>query len=117
MAKTKRVTGYIGPDLESDWVEYVAHLGISESAALEWAIKSEIRRHKGENSKERMLAQHSADHEEIISLLRQMQQTLQLLHKEKWTQIAAPDGRIEVKMKLDDADLASVLAALAVRDD
>lgn len=113
MATTKkRVTGYIGPDLESDWAEYVAHLGVSESAALEWAIKSEIRRHKGENSKERMLAQHSADHEEIINLLRQMQQTLQLLHAEKWTQVAPPDGRVQVLIKLDDGDLERLLQAV-----
>jgi hypothetical protein len=111
----KRVTGYIGSEIEADWAEYVAHLGVSESAALEWAIKSEIRRHKGENSKERMLAQHSADHEEIISLLRQMQQTLQLLQREKWTQIAAPDGKISLTISLDPNDMDRLLQAVKAR--
>ena len=47
----KRVTGYIGQEIESDWKAYVEHLGISESAALEWAIRAELRRFKGENTR------------------------------------------------------------------
>lgn len=112
MARTKRVTGYIGPDLEQAWSEYVANLGISESAAVEWAIRAEIRRHTGENSKERMLEQHSASLGEILDILHQMQRTLQMLHAEKWTQIAPGDGRVQVSIKLDDGDLRRLLQAV-----
>jgi len=88
----KRVTGYIGPELETDWAAYVEHLGISESAALEWAIRAEIRRFRGENSKERML-EHLSE-----SMGHQMRKTDMLLLL-AW-QAAAGGG--EVKVTADD---------------
>jgi hypothetical protein len=108
VARNKRVTGYIDETMGPDWDAYVKHLGVSESAAVEWAVRAEILRFKGENTKEKML-------EQIVEILTRQEGMLGLLQREKWTQIAAPDGRVEVRMKLDDADLASVLAALAVR--
>lgn len=101
----KRVTGYIGPELESDWKAYVDHLGVSESAALEWAIRAEIRRFKGENTKERLL-------EKIVEMLRHQGAQVDMLHTERWTQIAAPDGRVQVQIKLDDSDMERVLMAI-----
>ncbi len=101
----KRVTGYIGPEIEADWAAYVAHLGISESAALEWAIRAEIRRFQGENSKERML-------EQIIDMLKHQGAQVDNLHVERWTQMAPPDGKIQIQIKMDDGDLDRVIKAI-----
>lgn len=109
MATNKtRVTGYIGADLLEDWKAYVDHLGISESAALEWALKAEIRRFKGENTKERML-------EQIVEMLRHQGAQVDMLHTERWSQMAPLDGRIQVQMKLDDSDMERMLQAVATR--
>jgi ribosomal protein S9 len=54
----KRITGYTTDEqLVSDWAAYVEHLGVSESASVEWVIRDQIRRWQGENSKENMLAE------------------------------------------------------------
>jgi predicted transcriptional regulator len=83
-----------------------AHRGQSISAAIGDAVRDAILQFEGGNTKDAKL-------DRIAAQLDAFQRTLELLHIEKWSQMAPPDGRVNVGIKLDDTDLERVLQAIA----
>jgi predicted transcriptional regulator len=82
-----------------------AHRGQSISAAIGDAVRDAILQFEGGNTKDAKL-------DRIAAQLDAFQRTLELLHIEKWAQMAPPDGRVNVGIKLDDTDLERVLQAI-----
>ncbi len=111
--KEKRVTVYL-----SD--EQVKRLEIikakrqtdTDTRTMSWLVDDEWRRIVDHNTKDDRLTRIEAALEVMQKQLDDMRRVLELLQTERWTQIAAPDGKINVTISLDPNDMERLLAAV-----
>ena len=77
-----------------------------------WLVDDEWRRIVEHNTKDDRLTHIEAALETMQKQLDDMRRVLELLQTERWTQIAAPDGKINVTISLDPADMERLLQAV-----
>ena len=77
-----------------------------------WLVDDEWRRIVDHNTKDDRLTRIEAALEAMQKQLDDMRRVLELLQTERWTQIAAPDGKINVTISLDPADTERLLQAV-----
>lgn len=85
-----------------------AHREQSISAAIGDAVRDAILRFEAGDTKDAKLDRIEA---KVDNLERQNE----MLQAEKWTQIAAPNGRVQVAIKLDDSDMDRLVQAVKAR--
>ena len=79
---------------------------------MSWLVDDEWRRIVDHNTKEDRLTRIEAALETMQKQLDDMRRVLELLQTERWTQIAAPDGKISVTISLDPNDMQRLLQAV-----
>jgi predicted transcriptional regulator len=85
-----------------------AHRGQSLSACIGDAVRDAILRFEGADTKDTKL-------DRTLAELAELRRLLDMLHAEKWTQMAPPDGKVYVQVKLDDGDLERLSKAIVTK--
>ena len=122
--KAKPYTVYL-TDAQKERVEAIQAKRETDNftRTMGWLVDDEWRRIVEHNTKEDRLTrieaaleamqrQNDATREAMQRQLDDMRRILELLQTERWTQIAAPDGRINVTISLDPADMERLLQAV-----
>lgn len=111
--KTKRVTVYL-TDAQVERLEAIKTKRETDNytRTFSWLVDDEWRRIVEHNTKEDRLTRIEAALETVQKQLDDMRRILELLQTERWTQIAAPDGRINVTISLDPSDMERLLQAV-----
>lgn len=110
--KTKRVTVYL-TDAQVERLEIIKakRETDTDTRTMSWLVDDEWRRIVDHNTKEDRLTRIEAALETMQKQLDDMRRVLELLQTERWTQIAAPDGKISVTISLDPNDMERLLQA------
>lgn len=111
--KAKPYTVYL-TDTQKERVERIQQRRGTDNftRTMGWLVDDEWRRIVEHNTKDDRLARIEAALESVQQQLGDMRRILELLQTERWTQIAAPDGRINVTISLDPADMERLLQAV-----
>lgn len=111
--KAKPYTVYL-TDAQKERVEQIQQKRETDNftRTMGWLVDDEWRRIVEHNTKEDRLTRIEAALESVQQQLGDMRRVLELLQTERWTQIAAPDGRINVTISLDPADMERLLQAV-----
>lgn len=114
--KTKRVTVYL-TDAQLERLEAIKAKRETDNCTrtMSWLVDDEWRRIVDHNTKEDRLTRIEAALESVQTQLADMRRVLELLQVERWSQIAAPDGRISVTISLAPDDMERLLQAIASR--
>ena len=114
--KTRAYTVYL-TDVQKERVEAIQakHETDNFTRTMGWLVDDEWRRIVDHNTKEDRLTRIEAALETMQKQLDDMRRVLELLQTERWTQIAAPDGKISVTISLDPNDMERLLQAVKAR--
>lgn len=114
--KTKRVTVYL-TDVQVERLEIIKkrRQTDTDTRTMSWLVDDEWRRIVDHNTKDDRLTRIEAALEVMQKQLDDMRRVLELLQTERWTQIAAPDGKVSVTISLDPNDMERLLAAVKGR--
>ncbi|TXH50566.1 MAG: hypothetical protein E6Q97_20295 [Desulfurellales bacterium] len=111
--KAKPYTVYL-TDVQKERVEAIQSRRETDNftRTMGWLVDDEWRRIVEHNTKEDRLTRIEAALETMQKQLDDMRRVLELLQTERWTQIAAPDGKINVTISLDPNDMDRLLQAV-----
>ena len=114
--KAKAYTVYL-TDAQKERVEAIQARRETDNftRTMGWLVDDEWRRIIEHNTKEDRLTRIEAALESVQTQLADMRRVLELLQVERWSQIAAPDGRISVTISLAPDDMERLLQAIASR--
>ena len=114
--KTKRVTVYL-TDAQLERLEAIKAKRETDNytRTMSWLVDDEWRRILEHDTKEDRLTRIEAALETMQAQLTDMRRVLELLQTERWTQIAAPDGKVSVTISLDPSDMDRLLQAVQNR--
>lgn len=109
----KRVTVYL-TDVQKERLDAIKEKRGTDNLTrtMTWLVDDEWRRIVDHNTKEDRLTRIEAALEAVQAQLADMRRVLELLQTERWTQIAAPDGKINVTISLDPTDMERLLQAV-----
>lgn len=101
--KTKAYTVYL-TDVQKERVEAIQAKRETDNftRTMGWLVDDEWRRIADHNTKEDRLTRIEAALETMQAQLADMRRMLEMLQREKWTQVAAPDGKISIRVELDE---------------
>ena len=111
--KAKAYTVYL-TDAQKERVEQIQQKRETDNftRTMGWLVDDEWRRIVEHNTKEDRLTRIEAALETVQNQLDDMRRILEMLQTERWTQIAAPDGRVSVTISLDPNDMERLLSAI-----
>jgi hypothetical protein len=111
--KAKPVTVYL-TDIQKERLEIIKNKRETDNVTrtMAWLVDDEWRRIVEHNTKEDRLTRIEAALETMQAQLTDMRRVLELLQTERWTQIAAPDGKVSVTISLDPNDMERLLQAV-----
>ena len=114
--KAKPVTVYL-TDVQKERLEIIKNKRETDNVTrtMAWLVDDEWRRIVEHNTKEDRLTRIEAALETMQAQLTDMRRVLELLQTERWTQIAAPDGKVSVTISLDPSDMDRLLQAVQNR--
>lgn len=93
--KAKRIAVYLESDKIDSWAEVTERYGVGDSAALKVLIANEVRRIRGENTKEQRI-------ERIEQGIEGLDAKLDVLLYLSWTILAAQTGGDPAKISAND---------------